>query len=305
MAYAGTAAYNFSCCDPDARNSQMVKTFARTGFRRDLVNYPHFVDARGSDIVVTEHDSHRVQIFDKYTHECRFNPYGEKGFYRNQLLRPNGVIVTQLPRAQVIVSDTGNKRICVLGIKTTQHGYGYLEQSTCWGQQDFEEPMGLEFDAKRNILFVVDRAKRRVTMHDIRNGRLMSQCSQKLPLVKPIDIALSPTAQIFVTDSGDNKVVVYNTNGDYLFHFGQDILNHPWGICFDCDNNVIIADHCNDRILLFSQAGKLIREIATCVKRPKGVSPTIHDNVVVTCEDPLGFLKIFNYRNLQFEHFRR
>ena len=275
---------------------QLLAEWGRTGFRANLANYPHFVDARSGDIVITEHDSHRMQFFDKYTHPCRFNPFGQKGTGTNEFQYPAGVISTNIPRSQFIVADTGNKRVCSVGINTTPHGYAALSFTRTFGQQVFEEPLGLDLDKARALLYVADFGKSRVTIHDLRRGDVVAVCSPNACLRGPVDVAISPKSQAYVTDALEHKIAVFDINGKFLFSFGHGILNKPWGVCFDDDGHLLVADEGNDRVLLFDMAGQLLREVVTNVPVPKGVSVSIHGNLVLTTSDPYSFLKVIQYK---------
>ena len=275
---------------------QMLNEWAHTGYRRGLANYPHFVDARGGDIVVSEHDNHRIQVFDKAITECRFNPFGERGNDRNQFLNPSGVTTTNIPGSQMVVADTGNKRVCFVGISTTQHGYGQLTVTHSFGGQIFEEPVGLEVDVNRNVLMVTDRSKRRVTMHEMTRGDMIGETSPLAGLIGPVDVTSDSKSLIYVSDTMADRISVFDRNGDFMFHFGEGILYRPWGLCFDRSGDLIVSDGGNDRILLFNGAGQLLKEVATGIMTPKGVSVTIHDNIVVATGDPYNFLKVIKFK---------
>ena len=280
----------------DLTKPELVAEWARTGYRATLASYPHFIDARGSDIVVTEHDSHRMQFFDKYTHPSRFNPFGKKGTGENEFQSPSGVVTTSIPRSQFIVADTGNRRVCCIGISTTPHGYGQLSFTRTFGQQVFEEPLGLELDKARCLLYVADFKKARVTIHTMRRGDVTAVCDSRADLRGPVDVAISRTGQAYVTDALKHNIAVFDNNGTFMFSFGEGLLNKPWGLCFDSDDNLLVADEGNERVLLFNTAGKLLREVVTHVPVPKGVSVSVHGNLVLTTSDPYSFLKVIKYK---------
>ena len=83
-----------------------------------------------------------------------------------------------------------------------------------------------------------------------------------------------------MSDSDNHYTPVFDTNGDFLYKFGRPgskpgQLNKPWGICFDREYNLIVADEGNNRVQLYRQDGGLLKVIATDVYTPKG-SPSIH-----------------------------
>lgn len=89
----------------------LYNEWGRSGYRRTLCNYPHFIDAKSGNIIVSERDNHRLSFFDNVGNECRFEPFGSKGHGQNQFYHPGGVTTTNEPQAAVIVADTGKRKI--------------------------------------------------------------------------------------------------------------------------------------------------------------------------------------------------
>lgn len=84
-------------------------------------------------------------------------------------------------------------------------------------------------------------------------------------LLQPRNIAFSPDGNIFVTDSGNHRIQVYDQFGNFLNTWGQfgsepGQFNEPWGIAVD-DNYVYVADTWNHRIQKFSHSGEYIASI--------------------------------------------
>ena len=94
-------------------------------------------------------------------------------------------------------------------------------------------------------------------------------------LNKPMSVATDKENNIYVTDSGNNRVVVFNRKGEYMFEFGTrgvahpranqkadwspGKFNYPYGIDIDeATGNIFVADLVNKRIQLFDNQGKFI-----------------------------------------------
>ncbi len=88
------------------------------------------------------------------------------------------------------------------------------------------------------------------------------------PMVMPSDIALGKNGRVYIVDSGNNRVLCYSKEGDYLFAFGssgvgEGQLQAPVGITTAPDGSVLIADRGNNRIQIFDYDGKYITTIPT------------------------------------------
>lgn len=92
---------------------------------------------------------------------------------------------------------------------------------------------------------------------------------------KPMSVATDKDNNIYVTDSGNNRVVVFNKRGEFLFEFGERGIahpavgykatwspgkfNYPYGIDIDDETgNIFVADMVNERIQIFDKKGKFI-----------------------------------------------
>jgi DNA-binding beta-propeller fold protein YncE len=69
----------------------------------------------------------------------------------------------------------------------------------------------------------------------------------------PRDIAVDADGRIFVTDTGNKRIVVFDQDGNFITQFGStgfDLgqFDEPVGIALDMNGNVYIADTWNQRI---------------------------------------------------------
>lgn len=82
-------------------NTRLYHEWGRTGYRRSLANYPWFADAKSGDIIVSERDSHRLQVFDCIGNETRFQPFGKEGPGKHEFKCPGGVTTTTDPNVLI------------------------------------------------------------------------------------------------------------------------------------------------------------------------------------------------------------
>ena len=92
---------------------------------------------------------------------------------------------------------------------------------------------------------------------------------------RPLGVAFGADDRIYVSDTGNNRVCVFGTDGEFLFEFGtfgvlkpapgvdptweEGRFNFPAGIDADEDGNIYVADFRNDQIQMFDPEGTFIR----------------------------------------------
>jgi DNA-binding beta-propeller fold protein YncE len=80
----------------------------------------------------------------------------------------------------------------------------------------------------------------------------------------PRGIAVGRDGLLYITDTGNKRVVVYDQRGRYVRQWGEGgsgpaQLDEPVGIAVDRGNNVYVADARNARVQVFSAQGKHLR----------------------------------------------
>jgi tripartite motif-containing protein 71 len=101
----------------------------------------------------------------------------------------------------------------------------------------------------------------------------------------PSDVVAGTNGQVYVVDGANNKVKVFNRNGDFLFSFGeagtaQGAFTFPLGIGIDSANRIFIADSGNHRVQIFSPDGKHLSHFSTETAK-KQIKPSDPTDVVV------------------------
>lgn len=105
----------------------------------------------------------------------------------------------------------------------------------------------------------------------------------------PCDVAIAPNGDIFVADghrdTGNNRIVVYSKDGEFLRNFGKlgaapGDIHEPHSIAFDSQGRLFVADRVNNRIEIFTQQGKLLA-VWYQFGRPSGLYITKDDTLYV------------------------
>jgi len=117
---------------------------------------------------------------------------------------------------------------------------------------------------------------------------------------RPMGVAVGTGDRIYVTDSGNNRVCIFDGNGRFLGQFGTfgiakpaegyeatyvpGSLNYPVGIDTDDDGNVYVASFYNDSIEVFDADGKPLRRFPDPLK-PVGKGSSGYGGVGIAVTD--------------------
>jgi uncharacterized protein (TIGR03663 family) len=88
--------------------------------------------------------------------------------------------------------------------------------------------------------------------------------------ITPRSLAIGPDGSIYVADSGNHRVQVFDQEGNFLLKWGSEGIepgqfNEPWGIAIGADGTVFVADTWNHRVQVFSSTGQFITAFGTFV----------------------------------------
>ena len=186
--------------------------------------------------------------------------WGSLGTAPGQFTDPRGLAVDS--EGRVYVADSNNHRIQVFdsnGQFITQWG------SQGVGPGQFKEPWGVAVDQDGNV-YVTDTWNHRLQKFDS-EGRFLLQwgtfgntqgaiIGQEKVLYGPRDIAIDAAGDLYVTDTGNKRVMKFSPRGEFLGQWGgfglqSGQFHEPVGIDIDADGNIYVADTWNRRIQKF------------------------------------------------------
>jgi len=187
------------------------------------------------------------------------------------LAKPRGLAYGK--NGDLIIVDSKNNRLEIRGRDGKVKRVGKLGT----GKAEFHEPCDVAVDKDGNI-FVADTF---YTM-DPNNGlpwgrveKLDAGGSFKAEFGKvdapvanlfgPRGIAVDPQGRVWLSDTGNGRLLVYDNGGKFLKeigHRGDKALefNEPFGLASDKDGNVYVADRLNFRIQVISPNFTLVRQ---------------------------------------------
>jgi uncharacterized protein (TIGR03663 family) len=186
--------------------------------------------------------------------------WGTQGTGNEQFSHPRGVAVD--PAGYVYVVDSGNHRVQKFDLEGN-----YL---LTWGGQgnapgQFQEPWGLAVDDQGRV-YVADTWNHRVQVFD-GNGAFLNTWGTHAQMQGlgadtaeffwgPRDIAIDGQGRLLVMDTGNKRVQVFTTDGEFLTMFGGSgagpgQMNEPVGVAVAPDGRIYVADTWNRRVEAF------------------------------------------------------
>ncbi len=175
-------------------------------------------------------------------------------------------------------------------------------------------PAGLALDRENRFLYVVDSQLDQVLVYDADTYKLLRRIGatgKKHTLTDPGNFSL-PTrcavdsdGNLFVTDTLNNRVEIFDADGNFIREFGKagdgpGRFARPKGIAVDPDGHIWVADAMLQRVQVFDQEGRLLMVVGqegTLAGQFSALSDIAIDknNRVVTIEDYPARAQVFRY----------
>jgi len=241
-------------------------------------------------------DAGRVMVFDLLNKTFSFIG---KDPGVGQLRVPLGIAAASDGR--LFVTDVAADRVFVY-----QNG----RYSNALGESgEFESPSGLCIDETRGLLYVVDSRKHVISVYSLTQNKLIrtigSRGEEEGKFNFPTNIAVDPTGNIYVVDTGNFRVQVFDAEGNFKRAFGKlgdapGTLARPKGIGLDSEGHIYIADAAFQNFQIFDQEGNILLFVGESgfgpgkFNLPAGLTIDKNDRIYVVDQVP-GSFQIFQY----------
>jgi DNA-binding beta-propeller fold protein YncE len=216
----------------------------------------------------------------------------------------NGLAIDDDDR--LFVSDGKMRRILIFNPKHELEG-----QIT----DGLVDPVGIAIDTGNRLLYAVDTQQDQVIVYDADSLKLLRRIGtggKNHYLTSPGDfaapqgIALDADGNIYVTDTLNDRVEIFDADGNFISTFGKNgdgpgNFARPKGIAVDGDGHIWVADEMEDRLQVFNKEGQVLTyigmghgEMPGQFKALVGVAIDKQNRVFTTEQFP-GRMQVFRY----------
>ena len=212
------------------------------------------VDKIGN-VYVADSSNHRIQKFDSSGHFIA--SWGALGTGNGQFYSPSGVAADG--NGNIYVADTSNNRI-----QKFDNAGKFL---AAWGgigsaNGQFYSPSNLACDSSGNV-YVIDNS--RIQKFDSSGNFITTWGSYGDPkgFSYPSGVAVDPLGKVYVADSNDNNVRIFDSGGTYLDSWespgsAPGEFNSPSAVAVDTNGNIYVVESDNHRLQKFDSNGAFL-----------------------------------------------
>jgi DNA-binding beta-propeller fold protein YncE len=270
------------------------------------------VDSKGL-VYVADTKVGAVFIFNPESRDTEFIKHGVDARFG----RIFGLVIDDSDR--LFVSDGQYNHVLVFNSEHKLQGQ--------FGEGVMNDPAGLAIDEENRFLYVANTGSDQVLVYDADTFKLLRKigtAGKKHTLTTngdfsdPTNVAVDKDGNLFVTDTMNDRVEVFDAEGTFIRTFGKNgdgpgEFTRPKGIAIDCDGHVWVADAMMNRLQVFSPEGDLRLIVGGFGWLPgqfQALTGVTIDkqNRVFTSEQFLGRVQMFRYitnTEAQVEYDRR
>ena len=203
-------------------------------------------------------------------------------------------LLTKGPNNEIIVYNHSTKQLVVFD-EQLQYSHIIGEGE---GNKEFQCITGITVDWNKNV-YAAD-----CILQCIQKFKLSGEFISELEVTSttddstesPFSIVVSQSDELFVCDSDKHRIRVFQF-GKFAYSFGQygsepGSFNHPHDLALNnSEDQLFIADSCNDRIQVFTPRGKFLKSFDTFpgvvfkIKGPVGIHYAPDGHLLVCCKD--------------------
>ena len=89
----------------------------------------------------------------------------------------------------------------------------------------------------------------------------------------PNYILITPDDLVYFTDGNNDRIQVFQQNGQFIRQFGNGIVKHPEGIVVTSDGHIVVASRRANKLSIFTQDGQCVHEVTDIgLNCPRGVA---------------------------------
>lgn len=188
------------------------------------------------------------------------------------------------------------------------------EAVASFGADVLVRPGGVAIDRQNRFLYVADTGNDVVDVFDADKHTLLRQIGKPSTrhqatapglFSMPEAVAVDQDGSVYVTDTFNDRVEIFDSNGKFISTFGQNgdaawNLERPKGIAVDSDGHIWVVDAAQNLVKVFNQQGRLLIYFGGQgyypgqFMGPFGIAISRNNRVIVSETFP-GRVQVFRY----------
>ncbi len=215
----------------------------------------------------------------------------------------NGLAIDDDDR--IFVSDGKLRRVLIFNAK-----HEVVDQI----DKGLVDPVGLAIDKENRFLYIVDTQQDQVLVYDADSLKLLRKIgtsgknhflTEPGDFAAPQGVALDKDGNVYVTDTLNDRVEIFDADGKFLSTFGKNgdgpgYFARPKGIAVDGDGHIWVADAMQNQLQVFNREGQLLTYIGGPGHYPGQFESLVgvaidKNNRVFTSEQYPGRVQQFRY----------
>ncbi|HEY5177300.1 MAG TPA: SMP-30/gluconolactonase/LRE family protein [Terriglobales bacterium] len=181
--------------------------------------------------------------------------------------------------------------------------------------KDLVDPVGLAIDKENRLLYVVDTQQDQVLVYDadsLKPIRKIGTAGKKHTLTTPgdfalpSDVALDKDGNVYVTDTLNWRVEIFDAEGKFVSQFGKHCdaigcFERPKGIAVDGDGHIWVVDTSLNLVQAYDRDGALLAYVGSPGRLlgqftdPVGIFIDQNNRMFVSEQYPWGRVQEFRY----------
>lgn len=230
------------------KKGKFIYSVGGFGFGQQQFDRPVDITAKnGLDVFIADYNNERIERYDKnLNHISSF--YSDEALQRSLKFGfPSSVDISK--HGELFISDTENDRI----LKINSFGDPELSFGDFnWGAGQLEQPAKLELTLW-DLVYVSDQGTDQIVVFDY-YGNFMFRFGKDI-LKNPNGLIWQNRNRLFVADSGNNRVAVFNKDHQLVYSWGEKgekigAFKQPADMTV-INNSVYVLDSGNGRVQVF------------------------------------------------------
>ena len=247
----------------------------------------------GDEIVVTDNENHRVQVFD--SNGTFLRSFGHRGENAGEFNCPVGIAIDK--GRNIFISEWNNHRVQIFSWEG-----GNLDSFGSQGSLDSQltYPWGLSLDSTGNVI-VADTGNKLIKIFTP-DGRFVMKIGGQGSFSDPVH-CVQCGEYFIVSDSTEHCIKVFNREGHFQYKFGKKgegdgEFNNPRFLSVTQSNHLLVCDGENHRVQVFELDGKFVGKLGENgsklgeFNRPFSAAVLSNDQIVV-CDNNNRRIQIF------------